>query len=76
VLTAAAALLRGARRDGARVALAAAFVTLMFHTELYADFLEDPLTWTLLAVGVALAARRRAPPAPAMPAEHLETVAA
>jgi O-antigen ligase len=76
VVTAAVVLLRGARRDGARVAIAAAFVALMFHTELYADFLEDPLTWTLLAVGVSLAAMRRAPPEPALPADPLETVAA
>jgi len=27
----------------------------MFHTMLYADFLEDPVTWTLLAIGLALA---------------------
>jgi hypothetical protein len=26
------------------------------HTFLYAAFLEDPLVWTLLAVGTALAA--------------------
>jgi O-antigen ligase len=76
VLTAAVALLRGARRDPARVAIAAAFLALMFHTELYADFLEDPLTWTLLAIGGALAVGRRAPPEPAVPAEALETVAA
>jgi len=33
----------------------AAFLALVFHTMLYADFLEDPVTWTLLGVGVALA---------------------
>jgi O-antigen ligase len=76
VLTAAVVLLGGTRREGARVAIAAAFVALMFHTELYADFLEDPLTWTLLAVGLSLAASRRAPPPPAMPPDPLETVAA
>ena len=38
-----------------RAAVAAAFVALVFHTWLYAAFLEDPLTWTLLGVGVALA---------------------
>jgi hypothetical protein len=27
---------------------------------LYADFLEDPITWTLLAIGVALARRSAA----------------
>ncbi len=76
VVTAAVVLLRDARLDGARVAVAAAFVALMFHTELYADFLEDPLTWTLLAIGLALAASRRAPPAAATAPDPLETVAA
>jgi putative inorganic carbon (HCO3(-)) transporter len=61
VLVAFVALLRGARGDPARTAIAAAFSALVLHTELYADFLEDPVTWTLLAMGVALAyaARRR-----------------
>jgi len=27
----------------------------VLHTFAYADFLEDPLTWTLLGIGVALA---------------------
>jgi O-antigen ligase len=76
VVAAAVALLRGARRDPARVAIGAAFVALMFHTELYADFLEDPLTWTLLAIGVSLAAGRPPPPEPALPADALEPVAA
>ncbi len=49
-------LLRRARGDPVRSALAAAFVALVFHTMFYADFLEDPMTWALLAVGVALAA--------------------
>jgi putative inorganic carbon (hco3(-)) transporter len=53
-------LVRGARWDPARVAVAAAFVALVFHTELYADFLEDPLTWTLLGIGTALAYASRA----------------
>jgi O-antigen ligase len=55
VLTAALVLLRGARNDPARAALGAAFIALILHTNLYADFLEDPLTWTLLGVGAALA---------------------
>ncbi|HEY2439483.1 MAG TPA: O-antigen ligase family protein [Solirubrobacteraceae bacterium] len=55
VLVAIAALVRGARGDPVRSAVAAAFVALMFHTLLYADFLEDPTTWVLLAVGLALA---------------------
>jgi O-antigen ligase len=56
-------LLLRARSDPARAAIAAAFIALLFHTLLYADFLEDPITWTLLAIGVGLA--RRAPPLPA-----------
>ncbi len=76
VVTAVVVLLRDARGDPARVAIAAAFVALMFHTELYADFLEDPLTWTLLALGTALAPTRRAQPAPELPPGPLETVAA
>ena len=38
-----------------RAAIAAAFLALVFHTMLYADFLEDPVTWALLGIGVALA---------------------
>jgi O-antigen ligase len=49
------ALARRARGDMVRSAIAAAFVALVFHTLLYADFLEDPFTWALLGVGVALA---------------------
>jgi O-antigen ligase len=41
----------------ARGAVAAAFAALVFHTLLYAAFLEDPITWTLLAVAIAFAAR-------------------
>jgi hypothetical protein len=26
----------------------------VLHTWVYADFLEDPVTWTLLGIGVAL----------------------
>ena len=67
VIVSVAVLMRGARSDPARVAVAAAFVALAFHTELYADFLEDPLTWTLLGIGTALASasRRRTQPTPA-----------
>jgi O-antigen ligase len=54
VLVAIMSLLRGARSDPARAAIAAAFIALVFHTLLYADFLEDPFTWTLLGVGTAL----------------------
>jgi O-antigen ligase len=57
-------LLRGAASVPARAGVAAAFVALLAHTMMYAAFLEDPMSWTLLAVGTALAAaaagRRRA----------------
>jgi O-antigen ligase len=43
-----------ARGSPARVAIGAGFVALALHTMLYADFLEDPMTWTLLGVGTAL----------------------
>jgi O-antigen ligase len=54
-------LLRGAARSPPRIAIAACFAALVLHTWTYADFLEDPMTWTLLGIGVALAspARRR-----------------
>jgi O-antigen ligase len=49
-------LARGALRSSpVRVAILAAFVALVVHTWAYADFLEDPITWALLAVGAALA---------------------
>jgi putative inorganic carbon (hco3(-)) transporter len=38
----------------ARCVVAAAFVALLLHTFVYAAFLEDPLTWTLLALAAAL----------------------
>jgi O-antigen ligase len=57
VVVALVGLIQGSRRDGHRAAVAAAFFALVFHTLLYADFLEDPVTWTLLGLGVALAAR-------------------
>jgi hypothetical protein len=56
VICATVCLARGARGDPARSAVAAAFIALVFHTLLYADFLEDPTTWVLLGVGLALAA--------------------
>ena len=34
---------------------AACFAALVLHTWTYADFLEDPFTWALLAIGIALA---------------------
>jgi len=38
-----------------RIYVAAAFSALVLHTMLYASFLEDPITWTLLAAGIVLA---------------------
>ena len=76
VIAAGVMLVQGARYDPARAAVAAAFLALVFHTQLYADFLEDPVSWTLLAAGVALvyAARTRVG-AVATPAGELATVA-
>ncbi len=37
-----------------RCVVAAAFCALLLHTLVYAAFLEDPLTWTLLAIAAAL----------------------
>jgi hypothetical protein len=45
----------------ARCVVAAAFCALLLHTLVYAAFLEDPLTWTLLALAAAL---RRVEPEP------------
>jgi hypothetical protein len=52
-------LLHRARNDPWRAFVAAGFVALVLHTWLYAAFLEDPMTWALLAVGAALARRPR-----------------
>ena len=58
LLAAALALLfRGLRPGGdrlARVGVAACFCALFVHTLVYAAYLEDPLTWSLLAAGVGL----------------------
>ncbi len=59
VIAAIVCVVRRSRGDPVRSAIAAAFVALVFHTLLYADFLEDPTTWVLLGIGLALAA---APP--------------
>jgi len=40
----------------ARAAVLAAFVALLVHTLSYAGFIEDPITWVLLALGASLAA--------------------
>lgn len=55
LVAALAVLFTGAGRSPPRVALAACYAALVLHTWTYADFLEDPLTWTLLGIGVALA---------------------
>ena len=39
----------------ARIALAAGFCALLIHTIGYAGYLTDPLTWSLIAIGAALA---------------------
>jgi O-antigen ligase len=44
-----------ALRTPIRIALAAAFTALILHTFAYAAFMEDPLTWTLLGIGTAVA---------------------
>jgi O-antigen ligase len=55
LLAAFAVLFRGAGRSPPRIAIAACFAALVLHTWTYADFLEDPFTWALLAIGLALA---------------------
>ena len=55
VISAIVCVVRRTRGDPIRSALAAAFIALIFHTLLYADFLEDPTTWVLLGIGLALA---------------------
>ena len=64
VVAALVCLFRRARGDPIRAAIAAAFAALIFHTLLYADFLEDPVTWALLGVGVSLAVTPLAATAP------------
>jgi O-antigen ligase len=63
-----ARLLRGAAATPVRAVLAAGFTAVVLHTWVYAAFLEDPVIWTLLAVGTALlpaAGHRRRAPSPA-----------
>ncbi len=55
VLASLMALFKGAGRSPPRIAVAAAFAALLLHTWTYADFLEDPFTWALLAIGLSLA---------------------
>jgi O-antigen ligase len=58
LVSAFAVLFRGAARSPARIAIAACFSALVLHTWIYAGFLEDPFTWAVLALGVALARQR------------------
>jgi O-antigen ligase len=51
-------LLRDVRGDPVRAAVAAAFAGLVLHTWSYASFLEDPLTWALLGMGLAFSLAR------------------
>lgn len=56
----------------ARAALAAAFAALVFHTWVYAAFLEDPLTWALVGASIGIAASaggRGASPSPSPSAQ-------
>jgi O-antigen ligase len=75
VISALLALFRNARGDPYRVGIAAAFMGLLLHTMLYADFLEDPVTWMLLAVGGSLAVAARSAATPAGVRHHLRAVA-
>jgi putative inorganic carbon (hco3(-)) transporter len=60
VICAIVCVVRRTRGDPVRAGVAAAFIALVFHTVLYADFLEDPTTWVLLGIGLALAATSEA----------------
>ncbi len=71
-------LFAGAGRSPERIAVAACFAALVLHTMTYADFLEDPITWTLLGIGSALAlrdARRPVSAAAPPPADALAPAA-
>lgn len=56
VLCSVALLFTWAGRSPPGIAIAACFTALLVHTMAYADFLEDPITWVLLGIGMALAA--------------------
>jgi hypothetical protein len=43
----------------ARAALAATFTTVVVHTMMYAAFLEDPFTWVILGMGLAIVPHAR-----------------
>jgi O-antigen ligase len=52
-------------RTWSRAIVAAAFTGHVLHTLLYAAFLEDPITWTLLALGLVLSPAASSSPVPA-----------
>jgi len=62
-------LFTDAGRSPPRIAIAACFGALVLHTFTYADFLEDPITWTLLGLGVALSLAKRPGPVSREPFE-------
>jgi O-antigen ligase len=68
MIAAFARLFHGARVTPERAAVAAAFTALVAHTMMYAAFLEDPLTWTLLGAGTAMALWPTATTPPTAPA--------
>ena len=66
VITALAVLFGGGVRGSpARATIAALFVAMLVHTLGYASFLEDPASWALLALGIALARGMSGETAPA-----------
>jgi O-antigen ligase len=60
IVSALLTLLGRARNDPFRIGLVAGAAALLLHTMFYADFLEDPTTWALLAIGAALASSAQA----------------
>jgi O-antigen ligase len=54
IATSLALVFRRVEGRGARAAVAAAYSALLLHTLVYASFLEDPITWALLAAAVTL----------------------
>lgn len=51
----------------ARAAMISAFVAMIVHSFAYAAFLTDPITWALLAIGLALAGQVGSVPSPESP---------
>lgn len=60
LVSAALVLFAKAGRSPPRIAVAACFAALVLHTLTYADFIEDPVTWTLLGIGISLSVAARA----------------